>query len=498
MSGLIRLNEVWDGTSGIDEQLIYTPQYNIKEDYLTESSAPEVDGKIILGKITGPFFFGDGISRNKRFYPRALWEKQLSDPVLRERLTNKTCLGTVGHYDGPVTEQDVSSGKVSHITSSLRLGDNNVGIGEALILNTEAGRNIYTLFKAGSRIKVSSRAQGKFLEGETHNGLPIVDPNSFILEGFDWVINPGFIETDPRLQESLKEITARAILLESKGKKIFGTGITINENSKKEKLVMEFNEQLLSEARSSVKMYESMYKEQKSLREEAEEAKKEAEKECEKCKEELKEAKAELAAYKALGEAAEIAQDLREYAELGFTSPTEARFVLESLKEEAEGAIDAEEVEDIKKDIEEACELLAKYEELGTPEELKDIKDKAEELTDELDKKEKNESIARLVAKFGISESIVRKFVEATEDEEEAEKEIEEALEGMADPVGGDDEIEDHEQDLPNKVNDNEVEFEPNVVEEALEEMLSSSKGQAESAIMEGYKPASIVNSMFS
>jgi ABC-type Fe3+-hydroxamate transport system substrate-binding protein len=73
--------------------------------------------------------------------------------------------------------------------------------------------------------------------------------------------------------------------------------------------------------------------------------------------------------------------------------------MLEALKEEAEGAIDAEELEDVKKDIEEAAELLAKYEELGTPEELKDIKDKAEELVDELDKKEQNEAVERLVAK---------------------------------------------------------------------------------------------------
>ena len=501
MPGLIRLNEVWDGISYIDEALstVYQPTYSIKEDYLLEDKAPQIDGKIILGKITGPFFFGEGISRNRRFYPRALWEKQLSDPVLKERLANKICLGTVGHYEGPVSESDISEGKVSHITTSLTLRDDNVGIGEALILNTEAGRNIYTLFKAGSRIKVSSRAQGKFLEGKSHNGLPIVDPDSFILEGFDWVISPGFIETDPRLQESLKEVTHRASILESQGKTIFGTGITHKETIKESKgeNIMEISEQLINEIRSASSVYKTMYEEQKKLREEAEAEKKEAEKEAEECKKELAKCEEALKTYKALGEAADISAMIEGYSNLGFSSPTEAEFILNQLQEEAEDAVKEEDVEDIKKDIEEAAIKLAAYEALGSVEDLKAMKEAAEELVDKLDKKEEDEVVERLSSKYKLPESLVRKFVETTEDEEEAEKEIEESLPTI--PQGSDDdEIDDFENDheLPKQVNKNNVEVDPDVVEESLKKLVGSGR-KVKNSMLEGYKPGSIASAMF-
>ena len=499
--GLISLNEVWDFNSSDLSAIETDTPYKFTEDYLIEgANAPEVDGKIILGKIKGPSFFGEGVSRNQRFYPRALWERQLSLPRIKEKLVNRTMLGCVGHSDGPVTEGNITRGEVSHIVTNLILREDNQGIAELLILNTPAGRNLYTLMKAGSRIKISTRAQGKFLEGQTHNGLPIVDPESFILETLDMVIEPGFIETDPRLQESLNRVTEKVTsIMESRKNQTSKINCVKPIKEKKGENIMEITEQLLNEVRSASGVYKTMYEEQKKLREEAEEEKKEAEKECEDCKKELEECKRQLSAYKALGEAADLSRTLQEYSELGFSSPTEAAFILNSLKEEAEDAIDKEEVEDIKKDVQEAARLLAQYEELGTPEELKDIKDKAEELVDELDKKEDDEVTERLCRKYRLPESIVRKFVETSEDEEEAEKEIEEALEGMPDPEVDDKsgtDLDDFENDheLPNKVNDNDVEADPNVVEESLKKLA---KGSSKSSIMEGYVPGKLVQSMF-
>ena len=516
---LIRLDEVWD-QSNSSLTSITNQSYKITEDYLVEGNAPEVDGKIVLGKVVGPSFFGDGVSRNRRFYPRKVWENQLNDPTIKSRLMSRTMLGCVGHADGPVTEDNIAEGKVSHIITSLTLREDNQGIAEILILNTPAGRNLYTLMKAGSRIKISTRAQGKFLEGKTHEGMPIVDPDSFILETLDFVISPGFIETDPRLQESLKDVNKRVCEIEHlKSKKLFGNNV-IQENKEKNKM----NEELLNEMKKTNSIYENLYKEQKRLREEAEEEKEKAEEEKEKVEKELEECKRQLAKYKRLGEAEELTSTLKEYEELGISSPTEARFILETLKEEAEEAIDAEEVEDLKKDIEESMKLLAKYEELGTPEELADIKDKAEELVDELEKKEVEESVKRLSRKYGLTEKLVRRIVEASEDAEEAEEAVKDIadekdaeedkpkdafrrfsrrfrkdrLEGMADaPKPGVDNFED-DHNLPDKVNDNDVEAVPNVVDEVLENLLNDSKKSANSSILESYKPGSIVNQMFS
>ena len=66
---------------------------------ITESS--EVDGKHILGKVKGEFFVPDGKSRNKRFYPRELWEKVISSQAIKEKLANRLMFGTIGH-DGEI------------------------------------------------------------------------------------------------------------------------------------------------------------------------------------------------------------------------------------------------------------------------------------------------------------------------------------------------------------------------------------------------------------
>ena len=514
-----KLSDIWESDSG---------SCCITEDYLSEGIKSEVDGQIILGKIVGPAFFGDGISRNQRFYPRAVWEKQLSKQEIKERLANRTMLGCIGHDDGPVTENDISQGKISHIVTKMVLQENNQGIAEMLILNTQAGRNLYTLMKAGSKLKVSTRAQGQFMEGKTHNGLPMVDPDTFILETIDFVLAPGFLETNPQLQESLKKVSEKVDKL---------TGSINNESS----TVQEIKEKNMNEEfiKESMNVYKDLY--QKVLKEndemKAEVAK--MEKEAEAKEEEIKECKSKLAKYESLGTAESLARDIQEYAELGINSPIELSYVLETLKEEAEKEEDVEELEDIKKDLEEAYNKLAKYEELGEPEELADTKDKAEELVDELEKKEIEESVIRLSRKYKCSEALVRKIVEASEDEEEAEEIIKAEKEeeddeddeakkdqlrrckrdkkdkfrfsnrqyrrdrlegGLDDSVNGTRELEDNHNF--GDMNNNDVEDPAgNVVKEnydsILETLLAESKSANDFSIGESYKPANIVSNMF-
>ena len=170
-----------------------------------------VDGENIIGKVEGTFFVPGGFSRNKRYYPKNLWEKVLADPETQRRLADNTIFGCIGHSTGPVTETDLSSGKVSHFMDKLWIDESTgMGKGVAYILNTDAGRNLKTYLKAGCKLKVSSRGEGSFLEGKTENGQPIVDPESYGFKCFDIVIEPGFTEVDPQItegyiEESLKE-----------------------------------------------------------------------------------------------------------------------------------------------------------------------------------------------------------------------------------------------------------------------------------------------------
>lgn len=175
-------------------------------DYKNESSKskyPEVDGHNVLGVLSGIFFVPDGRSVNERFYPRAFWEEVLANPEVQNRIQDRVMFGTIGHEDKFVDDEDLARGKVSHIITKLWIDEESgMGMGEALILGTDAGKNLYMLLKAGAKIKISSRAYGDYVQGKFHEGMPIMDAKSYRLEGFDVVLLPGFPQTQLSVHES--------------------------------------------------------------------------------------------------------------------------------------------------------------------------------------------------------------------------------------------------------------------------------------------------------
>lgn len=172
--------------------------------FVLEEGESEVNGQSILAKVSGVFFVPDGTSRNKRYYPKSLWEKALGKPEIKEKLASRRMLGTIGH-DQLINDMAILEGKVSHIVTSLKIDENGKGIGEALILDTKAGKVLNTLLRAGSKLFVSSRATGKYADAQ-HKGMPIVDENTYALSTFDFVIDPGFLEANPELKESFEEM----------------------------------------------------------------------------------------------------------------------------------------------------------------------------------------------------------------------------------------------------------------------------------------------------
>lgn len=181
-------------------------QYQLDEALGTSENKSKVDGEFIIGKVEGPGFVPEGFSRNKRFYPKSLWERVISDPEVRKGLENSTMFGCIGHSSGPVTEEDLSTGKVSHFVDDLWIDpQSNLGMVRYYILNTPAGKNLKTYLKAGCKLKTSTRGEGDFLEGETKDDCPIINPESYKLYTVDFVIEPGFIETGAELTENYIE-----------------------------------------------------------------------------------------------------------------------------------------------------------------------------------------------------------------------------------------------------------------------------------------------------
>lgn len=158
----------------------------------------------VLAVVEGTFFVANKPSRNNRVYPVELWENVLKSPDVRRLLENRLMFGTVGHedidFDALIREQ-----KVSHVVTELRITEDGKGIGRAEILDTPVGRILKTLLESGSRLAVSSKGYGEYRESLS-DGVWVVDPESFVLERFDFVVDPGFLEAQPRLKEVYESV----------------------------------------------------------------------------------------------------------------------------------------------------------------------------------------------------------------------------------------------------------------------------------------------------
>lgn len=172
---------------------------NIK---LVESGSVKKPG--ILGVVEGTFFVANKPSRNGRVYPYELWENTLKSSDLKRLIENRLMIGTVGHedvdYDALIREQ-----KVSHVVTDLKMLPDGSGVGRAEILDTPVGRILYSLMKSGSKLAVSSKAYGEY-RGQTEEGYFEVDPQQFVLERFDFVVDPGFLDAMPRLKEEYSRV----------------------------------------------------------------------------------------------------------------------------------------------------------------------------------------------------------------------------------------------------------------------------------------------------
>ena len=161
----------------------------------------------VLGIIEGPYFVPDGYSRNKRFYPKELWEEALKRVV--PTLDKRAMVGTLEH---PTTEEAAHPKNASHVVKKLYIGKDGRGYGKSYILNTPMGSLVFVLGSARDEegnpivpLYMSSRGLGK-ISGYTRDGYEIVDPKSYILESFDVVLDPGFLVAKPNLSEVVESV----------------------------------------------------------------------------------------------------------------------------------------------------------------------------------------------------------------------------------------------------------------------------------------------------
>ena len=365
-------------------------------------SASEVDGVHVLSKVRGVFFVPDGKSRNGRYYPKELWENVVNDPEVKSKLKSKAMYGTVGHSQ-KIDDQAVLEGKVSHMVTSLSI-EKGKGIGEALILNTEAGRNLNTILQAGGSMFVSTRADGTF-EGK-HEGLPIVNPKTYNFDTVDFVLEAGFLEANPNLAESYNNILE--CNQDNKNKEGNTMSDKLIEMLSNDNADLKVDVKTLGNEITTLKeAKETLEEENKHLTgemvkfEEASKKIKEMEDEIEAKEKEKKEMEEKLASFEKLGESAEDVEG----------TLTNALAHIKKVNEELGGFDSA------KSALEEAIAFKTKVDEAGGLESLIEAKAKIKEMEDEKEKEEKEKEKKELAEELNISEEKVAELLETNDAE---------------------------------------------------------------------------------
>lgn len=393
----------------------------------------KVGNVAVLGKVKGPHFVPDGKSRNGRYYEKKLWDNTLKDTDFNERLSRNLLFGTIGHAPDWDAEKFLREGLVSHITSEVWI-DEKSGLGNAtdLILDTPAGRALNTYLRAGSKPFSSSRAFGK-LGTRRVDGVPVVDPKGYRLEGFDFVLSPGFLEADPKLESLVESLHSNKVIYDIENidessrsvdikSKIMGVrtteGDTHKDGGKESMDSKEMIEQLTTEKLALEKSLGEVlgqlnkYKEIGTI-------------------DEILEFKETSSSLSDLGTIDEVTTALEEgtkmvsgYKELG--TPEEIQKMVESYKSLGT----PEDISEAFDKAETIVNELKKYQELGTPDEIGEALDRALEMAKEAHKKKETESVKDLSATYEIPEEAVREMVETMKDIEKVETTLKKIQEG--------------------------------------------------------------------
>lgn len=192
----------------------------IREDIdlsLIESEIVEVQEGMAKTKnfyIKGPFLQAEVVNGNKRSYPRAIIEREVT-AHLNTKIKESRALGELGH---PPTSE-INLDRVSHLIKDLKM-EGNTAIGKAQILDTPCGKIAKSLMESGVKLGVSSRGLGSLKNGVVQNDFRLIcvdivsDPSGpgcwvdGIMEGKEWVMVDGILtEQDiTKTQEEVEKI----------------------------------------------------------------------------------------------------------------------------------------------------------------------------------------------------------------------------------------------------------------------------------------------------
>lgn len=161
--------------------------------------------------IKGPFLQAEVYNGNKRSYPKAIIEREVSNHI-NSKIKENRALGELGHPPS----SEINLDRVSHLIKELKM-EGNTAYGKAQILDTPCGKIAKSLMEANVKLGVSSRGVGSLKNGIVQNDYRLIcvdivsdpsGPNCFVdavMEGKEWVMADGVL-TEIDIKETEKEI----------------------------------------------------------------------------------------------------------------------------------------------------------------------------------------------------------------------------------------------------------------------------------------------------
>ena len=176
---------------------------------ISESTSSGSSKYRVIGIAEGCFAPIGVMSRNGRLYDEDHWPFILENLNVANKIETRRMLGTIGHHDKKVDDEDLANGDVSHVVSELSIKEAEDGskyvFGKLEILDTPAGNLLKSYYDAGIPLFVSSRGGGKLIQ-RANESFKRVDKNNFYLETWDVVREPGFLEAKPKyISEGITE-----------------------------------------------------------------------------------------------------------------------------------------------------------------------------------------------------------------------------------------------------------------------------------------------------
>lgn len=165
--------------------------------------------------VEGKFGKNMAVSVNGRLYGKNFWDIQLAKEQTQFLLRKGLMYCLFGHVDRGIEDKDVEEGIVAAIVTHLEVIKQPTTIngkqyqpgdlfGRAIVLDMggkNAGKSLYTLLSVGSGISISSRGLGEYIIGETYETedgqrIPIMNPETYELETFDFTRLPGISDAE--------------------------------------------------------------------------------------------------------------------------------------------------------------------------------------------------------------------------------------------------------------------------------------------------------------